>query len=405
MGARASAPLLVLVILVPAFSGCLQGGNHLPDGWWDAPGPATWGGTGLDRTPVQAAPTPWLEDLLWQHATRSEEIRHGPGDANGSSGRSGQPSVEFEAVRDRLAHGITTPTIDPAYAARVAALDAASDSGARAQADAGGERSSGREPADVQALVEQIDRTLDETNATALPWLVGLADAVQATWEAPGGRAEGANSSTRPSARAMASLAEPILENATTESGPSLHGIERSDLAPLFQAVDRNHRRIPSFDTAVNYSRLVWDLWESREASLEHRAWGLDRPAAAAALWALVHTQAAYRLYVDEIPNATEIRRSVRSLSDASGPLAVVTNHRAADAFRMALPGLEDPGAILPTTDRLLVPVATAELRPLIRELDGYLVTSDPIDWERTLEPHLERWRAAWGPIPDDGGV
>lgn len=400
MGDHARTAVLALALVVgPSLTGCLDVGGPDVRGWWDPPRPSRWEDATLDPLQVQLPPAVGLEPVLRDHVNRSQELYASSVGGTGGGDRVPGPPPLVENARDRLRAGITVPAIETAHEARTAALWRIEDRGARPDAERDGmEGPPRRAPVDPGQIAARLNRTLDNATATSLPLLVGLAGVVHEVGKATPPANDTRDHSVRPARRALAGLADPLLANATNRSGPALSLPHPPALSPLFRAVDRGPGAIPDLDEARQASPTARAYLGEREESLAHRARGWHRPAVAAAASSLVNAEATHRLFTDDVPSASEVRRSVGLLSNASGPLEVVLAHEAAAAYQRGRAALSDPDAGLPATDRLLVPVATADLWPLVEQLDDNLVAGDPVDWERTLDPHLDRWRGTWDP-------
>lgn len=190
------------------------------------------------------------------------------------------------------------------------------------------------------------------------------------------------------SMRGFREVASAVLENATSRPGDRLSNASSPELSPLFEAVDATRDTIPRFEEGRGPSNILvrvdwgwnWSGWYQR--------WDRPRLAVHEGVRALVYTEVAHRLYADSIPTRTEMRSAMATISEASGPLSTVWGQHG----WMRYDGAQyDP-------NEMLVPVAIADLWPLIEELDVYLVDGDPVAWDRALDPHLERWRATWEP-------
>lgn len=400
---RSSLALVVVLLAASvASSGCLGIGTE-DEAWWTAFEADAWPARPSEENITGDPPsTPGLSATLQavvdrtraQLENESAEVRE---------------QIAFEQAQREMwrAQGWLDDDLP------VRAVDAAADMRAslwlaRAEAEVVGDREAVEErvreldPIGTRRETgERFNRSMESMNETGLedafallkPWRIRFSfvrtNYVGEDWTAEIGESDlsQVNAMTNAaSMRGFSEVASVVLENATSRPGDRLSNASSAELSPLFEAVDATRDTIPRFEEGLGPSNILLRVHRGWNWSAWYERWDRPRLAVHEGVRALVYTEVAHRLYAENIPTRTEMRSAMETISHASGPLSTVWGQH---GWKLYYGAEHDP-------NEMLVPVAIAELWPLIEELDAYLVDGDPVAWDRALDPHLERWRATW---------
>lgn len=400
-------PCLGLVVVLLAASvasaGCLGAGNE-DEEWWTAFEADAWPARPSEENLTDDPPsTPGLAATLQAIVDRTRaQLENESADVREQVAFE-QAQREMWRAQGWLDDGLPVQAVEPAADMRRSLWIARAEAEVVGDREAVEERVRELDPLGTRRETgELFNRSMEAMNETGLadafsllkPWRFRFSyvrtNYVGVDWTAEIGESNLSHVNAMTNAASMRGLnhvVRAVLENATARPGDPLYNESSAELSPLFDAVDASRDTIPRYEEGLGPSNILVRVHWGWNWSGWHQRWDRPRLAVHESVRALVYTDVAHRLYTDDIPNRTAMRSAVETISTASGPLSTVWGQHGWERYQ----GSEhDP-------NEMLVPVAIAELWPLIEELDAYLVDGDPVDWERSLDAHLERWWTAWG--------
>lgn len=395
---RAPPSLLFALVVTSALTGCL---SPSPEAWWYTPEEAWDHWPGMNAPTAEAPKAPLVASFAQDRLLHLRE----EADRLASDGALLDRSVYWylDDAEESLHAGAPTWALQNLQIAgsillREGLHDEEGGSYDESALEAFMEASKPLEA--LNETEQQLAAAWPETSASGLPALLSLLgplgslhparQTLQAIedGEEPGGSDARSTAASATSVLTFSKLADPLIENATRLPGPAPHEATLDDVAPLLHATS---------ELTNLGANALGDLQDSRQVS-KLTTWGLNArdharldqalPAAVSALTALVYAETLDWSYENRVPDTERVLQDLARVSNVSSPAGTFFAHLAWHGYAK---GGVDPAF-------MLVPVAVAQLWPLIEAVCGLIVDGDPVDWSTVLDPPLERWSESFLP-------
>lgn len=384
--------LVALLLILQPVGGCIDAGAD--EAWWETADRDWPAWSGLDAPATRPGPVPGLSGYLADAVDRTRVSMQAAYEQHPGSWYVQTADWYLrEANRTLEANATAWAVHDVATARHLLESLQAKDGQGRTD-----ERTANayvQDEAPLQAwktLGAELDRAWEVPNATALPLLFSLMEA----WTPVASSAHLLASEEDLDAMdamlqatrvgAFAEIALPLAEDASMLAGPSIAPVDEGTFQPLLsasKALASVTQQAPESDRASGHF-TPHESWGNKAATFSERGWHVA--AAAAAMTALVYAHTLHWSHEDRVPTEDRVLQDLEDLAHAGAPLGTFFAHMAWDGYAS---GGQDPAF-------MLLPVAIAELSPLIEALDERLLDGSPVPWEQTLDPVLEEWEQGW---------